>query len=663
MYHYLLLDAQDTQWSLTLAILYPWLATGDAWDRIYAQNARTAGQGSATPRASTPVEYLSVTDFKIGATSFLFRVEWPTSQVFPADAIDVLFNLGLEAEYWAPILWGVPVNQQLLAVEFEVPFGAFYLHVDGIPPPIGFFRVRPSDVWDEEEEGYIRDVWDQDDTGDPPDIPPLLPPPPWGWFSASGNSYAPVSVAQSIPAEPGEHYLITVYCADNVSPPANPISYAWTISVPGSPVISGSTDSYELASAYGGAGSAYPFQEFRFITIPTNATGAEVEVSLSSTPGDPTYTWRMAELRISRLSVHQMNMPLAAQQSPPGSTDNAGHKDYAYIANGGTAFITGLPQPPALFAELPFQAGFNISYAWRMTIETERPGYRNNSTMKLDDRKYPTNGLYTAYTNASSINVTQLMGNEIIGGKCTLYCRVRDENTGEVLEKQHSFTIRGMNPPDALARAYIDDVVATKFTKYARYIIRHESWTKSGYAFNQFNPAGDLIGLPNKTDDLPGGKKQWGWGMAQIDEGPFTNGATRWVTTAEVWNWKTNSLSAARKMLEKLAVHDRFMGYFTNTFSNVPFPPPDHTFSGVTWPAEQFAVTVLYNGAGTNAVPLSKVWTGEYNTDGSKKEVSIRSPVVFNRHGNRKWTFYDNDNGYAARVAAEMKKNPQAIKE
>jgi len=28
-----------------------------------------------------------------------------------------------------------------------------------------------------------------------------------------------------------------------------------------------------------------------------------------------------------------------------------------------------------------------------------------------------------------------------------------------------------------------------------------------------------------------------------------------------------------------------------------------------------------------------------------------------------KWTFHDNDNGYAARVAAEMKKNPQAIKE
>jgi len=109
--------------------------------------------------------------FEIGTTSFVFRVEWSRGMKFPANALDVMFNLGLDPVYWAPIIWDMPVIAEQGWLEFQVPFSAFHLHKGGVPPQVGFFSVRPSYVYEKEEEGYIRSNWDWEDDGEPPVIP------------------------------------------------------------------------------------------------------------------------------------------------------------------------------------------------------------------------------------------------------------------------------------------------------------------------------------------------------------------------------------------------------------------------------------------------------------------------------------------------------------
>ena len=143
--------------------------------------------------------------FEIGTTSFVFRVEWSRGMKFPANALDVMFNLGLDPVYWAPIIWDMPVIAEQGWLEFQVPFSAFHLHKGGVPPQVGFFSVRPSYVYEKEEEGYIRSNWDwEDDGGTPYFIPPLpTPEPPWTYMTVE------VSIRDGT-ARTGTTYLVTI---------------------------------------------------------------------------------------------------------------------------------------------------------------------------------------------------------------------------------------------------------------------------------------------------------------------------------------------------------------------------------------------------------------------------------------------------------------------
>ena len=674
--HYRRLNARDPEIGLRLALMLPWLATGEAWDRIYSQ--RTAGTGGifTPPRSGGPLEYLTITDFKIGSTSFLFRAEWPVTQEFPADALDVLFNLDLDPIYWAPILWEVPVTQHLLMKDFEVPFDAFYLHVDGVPPPVGFFRIRPSYIWDGEDEGYIRDTWDQDDSGDPPEIFPIPPlSPPYELLSKKtvmlmNNGSQMTTLSQTIPTAPGMRHLIVVQCLDNsvgdIFLPPRKNSFSWTITAPGSPAMTGATETDWF-------GTIYKYQDFWFISIPTNATSPEIQVSAAILPPSPPTSNFTSRIYVDVVSVWlaTSSIPEVALRTPPGSTDNAGNSQLYHLPEGGTAFITGTPSRPQVSPYFQHSSsgyyganGDGLNVAYRLTIETERPGYRSVSSLGRDPdyRQYPTNGLYTAYSNIfPGYNVSEMGNNEIIGGKCTLYCKIKDVK-GKEMEQQFNFFIRGLNPPDALAKVYIDDVMPAFCKPYAWAIIRHESKTKSGYVYNQFNPAGPTIHLPNKTDDLKNGTKQWGWGMCQIDKGALDDPKnTNYVSTAEVYNWRTNVLSAAKIFNEKLATHNKLINDFKRTYPNCGNPIGSTNILGVTMNAERFGVTVLYNGAG--GVPASRIKTAQINPiTGNNVYTNIWSPVSFNVGGNQNWSFHDNKNKYAERIAQEIQ-STQTIKE
>jgi len=92
---------------------------------------------------------------------------------------------------------------------------------------------------------------------------------------------------------------------------------------------------------------------------------------------------------------------------------------------------------------------------------------------------------------SGSFDIKAALTNEIIGGRLDL--RMQVSNT---VEKVVPFFIRGKNPLDAIARAYIDANVDEEFRSYAWMIAKHES--KLGdRVYNQFNPSGSRKELPN----------------------------------------------------------------------------------------------------------------------------------------------------------------------
>ena len=668
---YQLLDSRDSHLSLSLALVLPWLVSGEAAERIYTNvvvMARTGGGTVAPPRSVGSVTNLTITSFNLGTTSLFIRAEWPPDVILPYDWIYLEGKQDLNEEDWQ-LLGFMDVDREQGWAEQEFLLGELMWDDWENPdiPGVAFFRLQIPEVpedWDWEPV--------DDDDGDPPDILPLLPPPPstsWNFIWLS-NGYGSSSLTETVPVEPGQHYLITVHCSEMGSyapPPRAPFSYSWTITAPGLPVMSGGTDSYEIATICdGGNGYYYALLGFWFITIPTNATRANVQVDLSSAPiSTSPYCEGWTVARIKRLSLHQSDMPLAAQQSPPGSTDNAGYANSAYIPTGGTAFITGWPLPPTLTAGLSFIGGDppTISYAWRLTVETERPDYRGT----LDNKSYPFHGGYTTFANhtgAPSVNVTQsLMDNEIIGGKCVLYCKVRNDRTGEVLEKQFPFFIKGMNPKDADVVAYANTVMPAFCKAQAIACLKHETraWAPNGhYYYNQFNPVGGkLKWLPNKTDDTKDKNgntvKQYGWGIGQIDRSRDTPPGT--VSTAEVWNWRTNVTASAQTFNTKLTEYQALLKEIKANYPNEWVEPLATTTKyGVTWTHEQWAVTVLYNKA-TGVKPTTIKRNG--------KPAEIRSPLRFDpkKPTGQRWSFEDNGTNYAKQVSAYLPPNvpPPAV--
>jgi len=672
---YQLLDSHDSHLSLSLALVLPWLVSGEAAERIYTNvtvMARTGGGTVTPPRLGGSVTNLTITSFNLGTTSLFIRAEWPLDLDIPWGWLELMGKLDLadDDREWDYLTF-IDVDQPQGFVECEIRFSRLsWYYADDIDfSKVAFFRLQIPEVpedWDWEPV--------DDDDGDPPGFPPPLEQaPPIGWFSLRGSSEETRTLSETFQAVPGVLYLIAVTCFDfdvlapysMVSPPRPPRNsvFSWTITAPGSDPMTGGTDTYALAAIYDETGDAY-HRDFWLISIPTNATRGSIQMNASIVPDAPPgrVGGSYVDFGIRPICVQQSNMPVSALQDPKGSTDNAGHSS-AWLTEGGTAFITGQPQPPVLYASYSLAYEGAPSFSWRMTVETERGDYRGT----LDNRVYPTNGLYTAYTNTTWLNITQdLMNNEMVGGNCTLYCKMKDTE-GKETEKQFKFKIRGMNPKDADVEAYAKAMMPDFCKSYAWAILRHESYEpKTKHVYNQFNTVEDkkLKWTPNKTSDTKDDKgnpiKQYGWGISQIDRSRDTPPGT--VSTAEVWNWRTNVLAGAQTFIDKRVAYTNMLRRIKERYPSQWEDPPATTVKhGVTWTHEQWAVTVLYNKS--TGVRPTTVWKQDVNGNSTGKDVYIECPLRFDpdQPAGQRWTFEDNVRKYAQQIAPYLPPNTPPV--
>ena len=248
--------------------------------------------------------------------------------------------------------------------------------------------------------------------------------------------------------------------------------------------------------------------------------------------------------------------------------------------------------------------------------------------------------------------------NEIIGGRCELSV----VGKGEGVERKATFYIRGMNPEDAVAKAYIDTTVGPNFSDFAWAIARHESrQTTDGIKkrfYNQFNTGRGMPGTPNKGNDTLDKDKNtvtnWAWGMCQIDKGKSTST----VSTAEVWNWKTNVQSMNTKLVSSRTTFITHTNRFAAAYGHQPnwtAPPSAYTIPGVPqcvpFPAEAWAVIIYYNGVDKKG-DVGSVPTSNPDNSGEIQSPSgeIQSPWIFNDITG-KWTFHQNKKKYATLIA------------
>ena len=670
----------------TLLVLYPWLAPTNLLSLIYSPAAETAGAGITTPtRSPAPVERLTITGFAVGPTSLVIRAEWPPDFGIPDGGLDLMGKLDLaDQEAGWDYLTFVETDQPQGWLEREIPFDELsWYYRDGINfSQKAFFKFSTPEApyW------WWWDDWEEEGNPAPPGLLPPVPPPDANtvWLF-SGPSSSASSTTESIPVTPGRTYLVSADCFDHEvlvfqkgGTPKNTL-FTWGISVPGPGALTASTTTHQnIASVPADFASIDPRHfrpDFWLVTIPPGPGPASIAVSMSIQP-DPVPAYYASGLvsmsaRVLPLMLNQDNLPSATLQAPPGSTDNAGYCE-RYLAEGGTAFITGQPQPPHLTAHLAdvnYLGSFNgLKVGWRLEVRTDRPDYRKT----LDDRDLPPGGGHWSpspprdATHPNICDVTQeLLGGEIIGGDCTLYCKVEDiANHAKTVEHAFPFSIKGMNPPDANVEAYAKFEMPAFCKDIALAILKHESRQKGPngkyYYYNQFNAGDPPYYLPNKTADEtkinPVTKlreivrKFFGWGIGQIDrkeppDDPSTT--TYYVTTAEVWNWRTNVLASAQTFETKLDEYKGLLKRIKETYPNEwKDPPPTVDRHGVTWTHEQWGAMMLYNGCSAEyGVPATLV-----NAKDGTGRVKIYCPLVFD-HKKRSWTFSDNKNNYAPQVA------------
>ena len=202
--------------------------------------------------------------------------------------------------------------------------------------------------------------------------------------------------------------------------------------------------------------------------------------------------------------------------------------------------------------------------------------------------------------------------------------------------------IRGKNPLDQTARAYIDANVDADFQSYAWMIAKHESLMNSR-VYNQFNPEGGSRELPNKT----AGEGRWGWGVCQIDRGEFGD------TTAEVYDWHANVTGMNSVLRQKTnQFYTRFVGYYRTRYGNDPsWVEPENfvrTIQGLSVSAKMWAYLILYNG--TEGVPTQTVGRHRFSSPIEFVPGSLGQPGS--------WIFHENSRTYGDSVLRDRLLTP-----
>ena len=313
--------------------------------------------------------------------------------------------------------------------------------------------------------------------------------------------------------------------------------------------------------------------------------------------------------------LKQENMPNVGVAD--SSTDLASPYGIATIDSGGTSFITGQPEIPKLKASFPGLTT-NINIEWKLEIKTER-----TERGTKDDKNFPATGYKTLPGN-QAWDIGTEFGTDFVGGKCKLFYKVSGG-----AEQTVEFFIRGKNPKDNDAKAYVNSHTKAATYPYAWALVQHES-RQGNRCYNQFNSGGDgpgNLGMPNLGPPD-------GWGIAQLDKPRGVSASTN-----EVYEWKKNVEKFYLELDEKEGVTARFFNAVAQAYPNDPDaanPPASYTVTGTNtaYSAKQLSTMILYNGAGgTQASTLN----------GS----TYRNPWKFNFSGNPKWTFQDNQEDYA----------------
>ncbi len=310
------------------------------------------------------------------------------------------------------------------------------------------------------------------------------------------------------------------------------------------------------------------------------------------------------------LKVVQANMPIGTGVG--NTTDAATSYARTSLLTNDIAYITGIPSAPQLTAKFKDFPSW-ISTSWSGALTTERSERNSVDNRSLASRVLAGNEVY---------DITDALGGEIVGGKCVLNVVVDNVSIDSL------FFIRGKNPLDATALAYINANVDVQFREYAWMIAKHES-KSSSRVYNRFNPSGNKAELPNWGSP-------YGWGIAQIDKGEDGD------STAEVYDWHENISSMNEKLQSALNDYNRFVGYYRNLYINdstTQWQEPDNvsvTIDGYVVSAKMWSVLTFYNGA--QGCP-------ERLLEGLTRKVPIEFiPATTN------WVFYPNVRDYVNRV-------------
>lgn len=311
------------------------------------------------------------------------------------------------------------------------------------------------------------------------------------------------------------------------------------------------------------------------------------------------------------LKIVQSNMPTATGLAD--TTDAATSCYRAFIPANGVAYITAEPAAPRLTAQFKDLPQW-IDVTWSGSLTTERADKRFDG---IDNRTLPQMTL----AGSEAYSITSGLQNEIIGGTCAIDIRI-----GDATAISYPFSIRGKNPTDATARAYITENVDAEFRPYAWMIAKHESMNSGNRVYNQFNAAGAQKEKPN-----------WGaphgWGIAQIDKG--RNGDS----TAEVYDWHANVASMNTTLRQKRNRYNQILAMYRSAYQNDPSTrwfEPDHVTTnvgGTVISARQWSIMTLYNGTrGTRQLPFP----GQEN---------YSTPIHFDPVTTN-WVLYTNSNNY-----------------
>lgn len=305
------------------------------------------------------------------------------------------------------------------------------------------------------------------------------------------------------------------------------------------------------------------------------------------------------------LKVVQANMPTATGVA--NTTDAATSYVRTPIPTNGVAYITAEPAAPQLTAQFKDLPQW-IDVTWSMTLTTERGDKRFDG---IDNRTLP----QVTLAGSEAYDITSGLQNEIIGGACAINIRICD-----AAAITYPFSIRGKNPADATARAYITANVDAEFQSFAWMIAKHESKEGAVRVYNQFNAS------ENQYKELPCWGTPHGWGISQVDRG--RNGDT----TAEVYDWHANIMAMNTVLRSKRSDALRFLGYYSSAYSNQPnwSEPPSTNINGQVVSAEMWSTITLYNGA--EGIPEQR--TPTHNR-------TFLSPLQFDPQTGR-WIFHQN---------------------